>query len=128
MAKKKDDRRKQDQFMSGWTIDQKTADIIRTAIDEYQGDVSVLSSAIGALICGTIFGWRGIRVTMSSTTFAKYERILKVRFRDVCPESTVLSRDIRGFRIAEDFGKFWQALSGGIVNATEGKIRELKTT
>jgi hypothetical protein len=107
--------------------DEEMLKILQDAWEEYKGDCSVLMSAMGALVLGREVGWQGIRVTMSAATFRKYEKILGVRFRDVLPDRTKNSRRIRGIRIADGLGKFWQSLSGGLIPATEGKIVELGT-
>lgn len=96
--------------------------IIEKAWIDFEGDCSVFMSAAGALILGRAIGWQGIRVCMSAATYRKYETILKCRFREVLPARCHDSRAIRGIKIVDGFGKFWQALSGGLVPAMEGKL------
>lgn len=107
--------------------DERMCKIISDAWDEYEGDCAVFMSAIGALALGQKVGWQGIRVCMSASTYRKYERILMIRFRDVLPERTGDSRRIKGIQLSDKIGKFWQALSGGMIPATEGKMAELAT-
>jgi len=107
--------------------DEKLCDLISKAWEEYEGDCAVFMSAIGALALGQKVGWQGIRVCMSASTFRKYERILMIRFRDVLPERTRDSRRIKGIQLSDSIGKFWQALSGGMIPATEGKMAEPAT-
>jgi hypothetical protein len=111
--------------------DEKMMKIIREAWANYGGhlgdDCSVLMSAIGALVFGREVGWKGIRVCMSASTFRKYEKILGIRFRDVVPERTSESTRIVGIQMADAFGKFWQALSGGLIPAQKGKIADPAT-
>jgi hypothetical protein len=102
--------------------DAEMAKIVRVAWQNYKGDCGVFMSAVGALAFGREVGWKAVRVCMSSVTYRKYEKILGLRFRDVLPERTKESKRIRGIRIVDDLGKFWQALSGGMVPALEGKM------
>jgi len=105
--------------------DEEMCKIIEEAWKEFHGDCAVFMSAVGALAFGRMVGWHGVRVTMSAATYRKYEKILgpKFRFRDHLPERTLDSQNIRGIRIVDGIGKFWQALSGGLVPATEGRIK-----
>ncbi len=107
--------------------DAEMVEIITRAWKEFEGDCGVFMSAVGALVLGREVGWQGVRVCMSSATYRKYETILGIKFREHLPERTKDSRRIRGIRMADDFGKFWQALSGGMIPATEGKLATLPT-
>lgn len=98
--------------------------IIDEAIDRYQGDSSILESAIGALIFGNKFGWRVLRITHSSHSYGKYEKILGVKFREVLPERTDLSNRSLALRLADSMDRFWDLASGKI----PGKTRELVVT
>jgi hypothetical protein len=88
----------------------------------YEGDVTLLESAIGALVLGREVGWHGIRVMHSRGTFNKYERILKLRFREVLAARGPDSRRLHGIWLIEKLGKFWQALSGGLISAKEAAL------
>lgn len=101
--------------------------IIDNAWKDFEGDCGVFMSAAGALLFGRLVGWQGVRVCMSAATFRKYEKLLGTRFRDVLPERTKESRRIRGIVMADQIGKFWQALSGGMIPALEGKLTEPAT-
>jgi hypothetical protein len=96
--------------------------LVEKAWIDFEGDCAVFMSAVGALMLGRAVGWQGVRVCMSAATYRKYEGILGVRFRDVLPERCHDSPSVRGIRIVDGFGKFWQALSGGLVPAMEGKL------
>jgi len=92
-------------------------EIVEAASKKYVGDMGVLESAIGALVMGQFFGWRVLRILHSSSTYARYQRILGVRFMDVCPDHTKLSRRNNGYRWVEDFGSYWKAINEGLVPA-----------
>src|SRR5688572_21501489 len=92
-------------------------EIIEKAWKDYEGDCGVFMSAVGALAFARHVGWHGVRVCMSAATYRKYEKIIGHKFRDLVPDRTKDSRRINGIRLVEGFGKFWQALSGGMVPA-----------
>jgi hypothetical protein len=94
-------------------------EIIDNAWKEYEGDVTVLNSAIGALVMGRHVGWQGIRVMYARATYNRYERILGIKFRDELPERGPDAKRLRGIRIIDGIGKFWQAISSGLISAKE---------
>ncbi|MDD5754558.1 MAG: hypothetical protein PHN45_07395 [Methylococcales bacterium] len=76
--------------MGKMTVEQLVAHIDNVA-STYKGDSHVLFGAIGALFVGRLYGWRVIRVFLSTTTYAKYQRVLGLSFREVLPPETELS-------------------------------------
>jgi hypothetical protein len=103
--------------------DERYATIIETAWAGFEGDCGVFQSAAGALAFGRLVGWQAVRVTMSAATFRKYEKVLGIRFRDELPDRIAPEAErVRGIELADKFGKFWQALSAGLIPAQEGKI------
>src|SRR5687767_1343003 len=99
--------------------DEEMLKIIQKACDEYDGDFTVLESAIGALVCGRLIGWHALRLMHSGRTFKRYEDILFVKFRDVLQARTSQSNRMRGIRMADKLGKFWQVVTAGQVSARE---------
>jgi len=99
--------------------DDKMLGIIDKAWEGYDGDVTTLNSAIGALVMGRKVGWQGIRVMYSRVTYNRYEKILRIKFRDVLPDRGPDAECLRGIRIIDGIGKFWQAISSGLVSAKE---------
>lgn len=104
--------------------DERLLKIIRDACDEYEGDCTVLESAIGALVWGRVVGWHGVRLMHSGRTFKRYEEILKVRFKEVLPARTKSSNRMHGIRLADNVGRFWQAVTSGLVPAREAAIAD----
>ena len=49
---------------------------LQEAILEYHGDLTVLESALGAVIIAKTMGWQVLRLIHSTKTYAKYERLL----------------------------------------------------
>lgn len=82
------------------------------AIETYKGQMPVLESAIGALAIGQKFGWRVLQIVHSSATLKKYERVLDLKFKDVCPERTDLSRKSVGLAVADKIQSFWAVALG----------------
>src|SRR5688500_7468568 len=93
--------------------DERMLEIIEKAVDRYKGDVTVLESAVGALVIGRLFGWHVLRLIHSGRTFAKYEGILEIKFREELPERGPEAHTIYGIKLADKIGKFWQAIAGG---------------
>jgi hypothetical protein len=105
--------------------DRRACEIVENAWKNYEGDCTVFMSAAGALMFGRAVGWKGVRVVMSAVTYRKYEKILGVRFRDVLPDRLPDSTAINGIHVADEIGKFWQALSAGMIPALEGKMTRI---
>lgn len=88
--------------------------IIEKASEQYSGDVTILESAIGALIIGRMYGWRVLRLVHGSSSYARYERILAIKFKDVCLERTELSKKSLALKVADAVGDFWAVARGTI--------------
>jgi hypothetical protein len=81
---------------------------------EYIGDVSYLSSAIGAVMLGRLYGWRVIRITTTSKVYTRHQRILSLDFKKVLPEETVLSKKSIGYSLAKRWGNFWDVVNSKV--------------
>ena len=81
-------------------------------IASYTGQGAQLASALGALVLGQHYGTRVLRMVHSPSTYRKYERILGIRFEDLCPETTDLSEKNAGFAFARKIGAFWDVVMG----------------
>src|SRR3954452_24357815 len=103
----------------GRMTDTELMEIIDRACTEFEGDATVLESAIGALVFGRLVGWHALRLMHAGRTFKRYEQILGVKFRDVLPDRTDQAGRLRGIRLADNIGKFWQAVTSGLVSARE---------
>lgn len=88
--------------------------VIEKASEDYSGDVTVLESAIGALIIGRTYGWRVLRLVHGSSSYARYERILQVKFKDVCDERTKLSQKSLALKVVDKVGDFWAVATGAL--------------
>jgi len=93
--------------------------IIKNASLNFKGQLPTLEAAIGALYIGQIYGWRVLRIAHGSTSYNKYEDILKIKFNDICPEKGVLGKRSWGLRLAEKMESFWKVATGKV--KTKGK-------
>lgn len=82
------------------------------SIRNFKGLGTTLESAVGALIIGHYYGWRVLRVLHGNHTLDKYQAILGLKFQEVCPEETELSRKSVGYGVAKRIGDFWAVVQG----------------
>lgn len=85
--------------------------VVDEAIERYTGDVSVLESAVGALLVGRRVGWRPLLLMHSTATIARYQQVLGVKFREVLPEVGPLAGKSLGWKLLEDVKDFWKVVS-----------------
>lgn len=98
--------------------------IIDRAVDEFNGDLDELESAIGMLMLGRHYGWRVMLLIHSPTTVRKYTKILNIKsLRDVLPEVGVLAHRSKAWRLVEGTKNFWKVVRGQI-----GGVRSARVT
>ncbi len=85
---------------------------IKNAAFQFSGQVPELESAYGAYLVGQLYGWRVLRIVHGSATYNKYEKILGIKFTDVCPDRGVLSHRNKGLRFADSIQSFWKVATG----------------
>lgn len=90
----------------------KTEAIVAESIARFTGQATTLESALGALIVGQHYGWRVLKMLHNPSTYRKYEKILGIRFEDVCHERTQLTRKSVGMQIADKLQSFWAVARG----------------
>jgi hypothetical protein len=86
--------------------------LIDSVIENYHGDSDVLFSSIGALMAGRKYGWRVLMIVSSSASYAKYQKILGVQFKQILPEYTPLSERSLGYRVVKRLNNFWDVVRG----------------
>lgn len=104
--------------------DEELMGMINGACKKFEGDTYLLESAIGALVWGRVVGWHALRLMHSSRTFKRYEEVFGVKFREVLPAQTDQSERMRGIKLMNDAGKFWQVITAGLIPAKEAAIAE----
>lgn len=85
---------------------------IDSLMESFKGDIVDLTHAIGAVTVGRKYGWRVLRIIVSSHAYAKYQRILGLEFKDVLPEKTDFSEKSCGYNLVNSLDKFWQVVRG----------------
>lgn len=81
---------------------------------EYKGDSHALFMAIGALFVGRLYGWRVIRVFLSSSSYARSQKILDLDFKLVMEPETELSDRASGYKSIKNLKDFWGIVAGRV--------------
>ena len=95
--------------------------VVDEAIARYTGDVSVLETAIGALMLGRRVGWRPLLMMHTTATIARYQQVLGLKFREVLPEVGPLAGKSLGWSMLGRMKDFWKVVRRQI----PGKSTEL---
>lgn len=85
---------------------------IAESIDNYRGLAPTLEAAMGAVMLGHLYGWRVLKLVHSPATYRKYEKILGIKFEEVCPERSPKSKRSLGLKIADRLNSFWAVATG----------------
>lgn len=87
--------------------------IILKQMREFSGIGTTMESALGALIFGQYFGWRVLKLMHNPATYRRYEKVLGVEFKNVCPEITEFGKKKSiGYAITEKLQSFWAVVMG----------------
>ena len=78
----------------------------------FRGTAHHLEEALGAYAMGQLYGWRVLRMMHGTKNMNRSQRILGVKFADVCPERTELSQRCLGIRLADKARGFWRIAEG----------------
>jgi hypothetical protein len=99
-------------------------EIVQKASANYVGDFHILQASLGALMLGRFYGWRFLRLVLSRSTYRRYEKVLDIKFNEVCPERGPLIEKSFGMRIVDEMGKFWLAVKGMVKVENKQKLME----
>lgn len=94
--------------------DNELLDHVYSVSREYKGDSHALFMAIGALFVGRLYGWRVIRVFLSSSSYSRSQKILDLDFKTVMKPETELSDRASGYKSIKDLKEFWGIVAGRI--------------
>lgn len=95
--------------------DQELLATIDRAVDNFNGNLDDLESAIGMLMIGRHYGWRVLLLIHSPGTIRKYTKLLGINhLRDVLPEVGVLAHRSTAWRLVDGTQNFWKAVRGQI--------------
>lgn len=106
--------------------------IARSSLD-FKGQADDLYMAVGCLVVGRLYGWRILRLTLTSKDYAKYQRILssgldqpgEFRFAEWMRERERLSYKSIGLELVDLVGDFWAACKGRIPELPLAKRRDV---
>jgi hypothetical protein len=93
--------------------DDRLLEIVEAACDAYIGDVTILESAVGALVIGRLFGWHCLRL-IHPAAFKKYESILLIKFREELPERGPFADKVNAMRMFDQAVAFWRVAKAGL--------------
>jgi len=93
-------------------LDEETMEQLDKAMKEYKGNGITLESALGAVLIGQVYGWRVLKMMHNPTTYAKYEKILGIKYRDICKEETQYTKRNAGMKVAAKLKIFWEIVKG----------------
>lgn len=89
--------------------------LIHRAVDDFDGNLTDLGSAIGMLVLGRRYGWRVMLLIHSPGTVRKYLKILGLKnLRDAVPEVGELAHRSNAWRLVEGTNHFWKVVRGQI--------------
>lgn len=95
--------------------DEELLRLVDRVVDQYDGNLDELESAIGMLMLGRYYGWRVLLLVHSPNTVRKYQKILGLKsLKDVLPEVGVLAHRSDAWRLVEGTRNFWKAVRGQI--------------
>ncbi len=104
-------------------LDEETEQRILQNMKEFRGVGTTLESALGALVLGQFFGWRVLKILHNPATYRKYEKVLGIEFKTLCPEITEYGQKKSiGYAITEKLGSFWAVVMGKRKVADKGLI------
>lgn len=104
-------------------LDDETEQRILQNMKEFRGVGTTLESALGALVLGQFFGWRVLKILHNPATYRKYEKVLGIEFKNLCPEITEYGQKKSiGYAITEKLGSFWAVVMGKRKVAEKGLI------
>ena len=98
--------------MLGIILTDKQEKVVKKSIRSYRGNAAKLEGAIGALVVGSNYGWRVLKIIHSPATYKSYEEILSIKFQDTCRERTPLSKKSFGLAVADKIASFWAVATG----------------
>ena len=78
----------------------------------YRGHGHHVESALGSLVFGQLYGRRGLQMLHRPAILKRHERVLGVKFSEVCPDTTSATDRILGVQLAKKAGAFWRFAEG----------------
>src|SRR6218665_2142971 len=103
--------------------DQEILAVIDRAVDQFDGNLDELESAVGMLMLGRHYGWRVMLLIHSPNTIRKYLKILGIKnLRDVLPEVGVLAHRSTASRMVDGTKNFWKVVRGQLSGIRSARV------
>jgi hypothetical protein len=96
---------------------------IDDAIARYRGNTNELKGAIGAFMIARRLGWKPLMLMQDKRSVEKYERILGVSFREVCPDVGDLAHKSIAWHAMQKVKNFWKAVKGEIAGVRSPEVQ-----
>jgi hypothetical protein len=93
-------------------LDPEAAAQVKHACATYRGDADHVAYALGALLFGQLYGFKGLAMAYTRPAMRRSEALLGIKLREHMPDRTDLSRRLLGVRVADEVGKFWAVVRG----------------
>jgi hypothetical protein len=95
--------------------DEELLRLVDRVVDQYDGNLDEIESAVGMLMLGRYYGWRVLLLAHSPNTIRKYQKILGIKsLKDVLPEVGMLAHRSDAWRLVEGTQNFWKVVRGQI--------------
>jgi len=78
----------------------------------FKGQINELEQAIGMWFVGRQFGWKVMFLVHDRKTIAKYEKLLKIDFRNEVPDVGDFAKKSVAWRAVQRVSNFWKAVKG----------------
>ncbi|WP_372521480.1 hypothetical protein [Sulfuricaulis sp.] len=106
--------------------DEQLVKLIDKVIKKFHGNGNELETAIGSLILWRHLGRKVLLLVHDKTTLKKYEKLLGVDVRTICPAKGPLARRSLASTAVTKPRTFWKAVKGEIPNVKTFEIQSLE--
>ena len=103
--------------------DEELLRLVDRVVDQYDGNLDEIESAVGMLMLGRYYGWRVLLLAHSPNTIRKYQKILGIKsLKDVLPEVGMLAHRSDAWRLVEGTQNFWKVVRGQIGGVRSARV------
>jgi hypothetical protein len=103
--------------------DEELLRLVDRVVDQYDGNLDELESAVGMLMLGRYYGWRVLLLVHSPNTVRKYQKILGLKsLKEALPEVGRLAHRSDAWRLVEGTRNFWKAVRGQLGGVRSPRI------
>jgi len=81
---------------------------------DFKGSMNDLEAAIGYYMVARHFGWKPLLLIHDKQTMKKYEKILKLEFRDEIPDVGEFAYKSVAWVAVQKISSFWKAVKGEV--------------